>query len=286
MSKTEQTKKIEECLASYYPATVCGIEINKFRPRHMAFEVPIECGTVSGGLVDCMRVDEYFADIRYEDKCRFHGSKEEPESHYIHGYERSCNCLRNYPEGEKPEFCTEKDCRGHSRIRTLAEPSILVTCYEIKISKYDFQSPHGHNFVGNCNYYVMPAELYKQVKDQIEPGVGVILCDGVSGPRKKVECEFRKLDVTTTMWLVMSLFKRMEKSTWKTRFDLEDGTIQPCSACMYTETCEKKMRVSELDTKTVTKCGLFQWGRARLWTDPLSDFGVYTPHNSEITQET
>lgn len=45
-------------------------------------------------------------------------------------------------------------------------------CYELKVSKQDFHSKHGKNFVGNYNYYVMPRELYNQVKDEIPDYVG------------------------------------------------------------------------------------------------------------------
>lgn len=37
-------------------------------------------------------------------------------------------------------------------------------CYEIKVSKKDFNSPAKLSFVGDYNYYVMPEELYVQLK--------------------------------------------------------------------------------------------------------------------------
>lgn len=43
---------------------------------------------------------------------------------------------------------------------------IISTCYEIKISKSDFKSKHGHNFIGNFNYYVVPKELYDKLNDE------------------------------------------------------------------------------------------------------------------------
>ena len=45
--------------------------------------------------------------------------------------------------------------------------------YELKISKKDFYSKNAVTFKGHLNYYVMPGELYDQVKDDIPPGVGV-----------------------------------------------------------------------------------------------------------------
>lgn len=48
-------------------------------------------------------------------------------------------------------------------------------CYEIKSCIADFNSKNGHNFIGDFNYYVMPRELYTQVKDKIPYNVGVLV---------------------------------------------------------------------------------------------------------------
>lgn len=46
-------------------------------------------------------------------------------------------------------------------------------CYEIKSSKEDFHSPNGHNFIGDYNYYVMPLEVYEEIKKELPYRVGV-----------------------------------------------------------------------------------------------------------------
>jgi hypothetical protein len=48
-------------------------------------------------------------------------------------------------------------------------------CYEVKSCVADFNSKNGHNFIGDFNYYVMPHELYEQVKDKIPHKVGVLV---------------------------------------------------------------------------------------------------------------
>jgi len=48
-------------------------------------------------------------------------------------------------------------------------------CYEIKSSVEDFNSKNGHNFIGDFNYYVMPAEVYEAVKEKIPFNVGVMV---------------------------------------------------------------------------------------------------------------
>lgn len=42
-----------------------------------------------------------------------------------------------------------------------------IRCYEIKVSKQDFHSKNKLTFKGHYNYYVMPAELYEEVKNEI-----------------------------------------------------------------------------------------------------------------------
>lgn len=46
-------------------------------------------------------------------------------------------------------------------------------CYEVKSSVEDFRSKNGHNFIGDFNYYVMPKEIYDEVKKEIPYYVGV-----------------------------------------------------------------------------------------------------------------
>jgi len=48
-------------------------------------------------------------------------------------------------------------------------------CYEVKSSVEDFHSKNGHNFIGDYNYYVMPEEVYEQVKNEIPYRIGVYI---------------------------------------------------------------------------------------------------------------
>jgi hypothetical protein len=49
----------------------------------------------------------------------------------------------------------------------------IFRCYEVKVSKSDFHSKARKTFVGHFNYYVMPEELYEQVKNEIPANIGV-----------------------------------------------------------------------------------------------------------------
>lgn len=48
-------------------------------------------------------------------------------------------------------------------------------CYEVKSSAEDFHSKNGHNFLGDFNYYVMPEELFEEIKNEIPYAIGVLV---------------------------------------------------------------------------------------------------------------
>lgn len=63
---------------------------------------------------------------------------------------------------------------GHERVDYMTyDTKGIFRCYEIKVSKSDFNSKAKVSFVGQYNYYVMPYELYEQVKEEIPKEVGV-----------------------------------------------------------------------------------------------------------------
>lgn len=157
MAKTELTLSIERALKYYRPVTTGGIKLNTARGRTTAFEVPVECGTTHSGMIDCVRINEYFK--------------------------------LNIGEIE-------------------GTPKILITCYEIKVTKTDFKSKNGHNFIGNLNYYVIPKELYTEVQHLVPEGIGIILFNKYD-LRRKVESKFNELTDSEQKWLMMSVMKRI-----------------------------------------------------------------------------
>lgn len=50
-------------------------------------------------------------------------------------------------------------------------------CYEVKVTKADFHSECRNSFVGHLNYYVMPPDLFEQVRTEIPDGIGVYVVD-------------------------------------------------------------------------------------------------------------
>ena len=59
--------------------------------------------------------------------------------------------------------------------------------YELKISKFDFYSKNKHTFYGDFNYFVMPKDVYEDVKQDIPPDIGVYTAE-VWEPDGKVYC--------------------------------------------------------------------------------------------------
>lgn len=82
-------------------------------------------------------------------------------------------------------------------------------CYEIKVSKSDFHSKAKHTFIGHYNYYVMPRELYEQVKEEIPSHIGVYI-DGVSCKNaKKQQLKIDEQVLKDSM--IRSLYREVSK---------------------------------------------------------------------------
>lgn len=202
--KTELTRDIERCLSSYDPAKMELLEINKFRPRHTFFEFPAVNGTTEGGLIDVVKIAEYFLTTGSHGGCIF--SRELKKYRTIPG-----NCNLGLVEGdEAPDRCEKADCHCNIRVAEKQE-HILFACYEIKISRADFLSPNGHNFCGNLNYYVMPREVYDQCKKDIPAGIGAIIYwQGEFGGclRRVKSSEYKELSDTEQKWFLMAALKK------------------------------------------------------------------------------
>lgn len=93
-----------------------------------------------------------------------------------------------------------------------------IRAFEIKVTKSDFHSKHGHNFVGNLNYYVMPLKLYKEVKDEIPDDIGVI-CSNASNDILDIVKKAKKVPLKEPLYkmelyMIRSLFREYEKSIY------------------------------------------------------------------------
>lgn len=218
MGKSEITKEIEGVLRTYDPANLGGIAINKFRGRHIAFEVPVECGTTTAGIVDAVEISEYFGGNEHRHVCYWHDI-----GRYIAGtFKSQCNRSMDTP----PQYC-DVSCPWRRSVE-IGTPKILVTCFEIKVTVSDFKSKNGHNFVGNLNYYVVPIELYPQIKELTPEDIGILVYyDGKGevkknaagysvypyfGIRKKKDAAFKSMSDEDQKWMILSVLKRIRRS--------------------------------------------------------------------------
>lgn len=88
-------------------------------------------------------------------------------------------------------------------------------CYEIKSCVADFNSKNGHNFIGDFNYYVMPKDLYEQVKQRIPYNVGVLIpskCDTLESIKKA-----KRIDRTRAVnEMLLMMFRSANRDRAKT----------------------------------------------------------------------
>lgn len=89
----------------------------------------------------------------------------------------------------------------------------IIWCYEIKVSKADFHSKHGHNFEGHYNYYVMTPELYREVKNEIPDDIGVLVGKSLVCKKKaKKHILTRERAHEMSMFLLRSMSREVKKS--------------------------------------------------------------------------
>lgn len=88
-----------------------------------------------------------------------------------------------------------------------------INCFEIKVSKSDFHSKANLTFIGNYNYYVMPAELYEEVKVEIQTGIGVYIEE-----KNTLKCvrraSFRDLKADKVI-ILSSMLRSMQREWFK-----------------------------------------------------------------------
>lgn len=83
-------------------------------------------------------------------------------------------------------------------------------CYEVKSSVEDFNSKNGHNFIGDFNYYVMPQDVFDEVKRRISGYIGVFCPDGKGLKSVKKAARKDRNKPTTEMLLMMYRSARRE----------------------------------------------------------------------------
>lgn len=148
MAETQLTKNIKTRCRAFRPL------INSSnRSIRWAEEV-----SVLTGVVDVIRFEDYIVEEHQELQC-YH------DVYFTRKEVKDKDCCLVNGECER--------CR-HYNLYNKKTLGILTTCFEVKITKSDFKSKHGHNFVGNHNYYVVPKELIEDVIGLVSEGIGLI----------------------------------------------------------------------------------------------------------------
>jgi hypothetical protein len=196
---------IERTLRPYRPTSLGGVRINAFRGTATAFEVPVECGSTACGLIDCVKVSEYFDEVQDVRICKASAWKRE-------GISVKPICFLTGLEMDVvPDRCIETHCAMSTKAQT-GVPSILIQCFEIKVSVSDFHSKNGHNFVGNVNFYVVPTEIYAKIKDLVPKDIGIITYCNWSLRRRR-DATFKHLSDEEQKWMILNVLKRTMRTT-------------------------------------------------------------------------
>jgi len=159
--ETELTAKLKKLTHGFKPKLP-----TKMRTIRWADEV-----WTPTGIVDSIRFEDYYA-------------KDLNVCPYIHPDKFDPKAIQDmyaplHPIGEcfrdGGKELSEERCRGCVFIHRGHEIGMMCTCYEVKITLSDFKSSNGHNFHGNENYYVVPAELAPKIEDLIPADVGILV---------------------------------------------------------------------------------------------------------------
>lgn len=160
--KSKETLEIETALRTWMPTELSGLKLNTLRDSIRCSEVTVHNSNTRGGIVDFMRFEEYYT---------------------IEGEKRLCRlnwraklefCEKGLASGERRKYCNQTSCRFNYAVDTELN-HYLHTAIEIKVTINDFKSKHGHNFVGNLNYYAIPGKLLQDIEALVPEDIGIIL---------------------------------------------------------------------------------------------------------------
>ena len=171
--KSEETLEIESALRTWMPTELSGLKLNTLRDSVRCSEVTVNNSNIKGGIVDFMRFEEYYTIEGEKRLC------------YLNWRAKADYCEKGLGKGERRKYCDQTSC-GFNYAVDIEVNHYLHTAIEIKVTLADFKSNHGHNFVGNLNYYAIPGYLLPEVEDLVPEDIGIILYqDGILTEHKK-----------------------------------------------------------------------------------------------------
>lgn len=201
--ETDLTKRIKVLTHSFQP---------KIKSNMRTIRWADEVWTPTG-IVDSIRFEDYYAaeeyvcpyiDVdRYGEKALATYASFRNKSIEEAGFGR---CFR--------DNSTEKDdkkCHGCVFRHHTYQVGMMVTAFEVKITRSDFLSSNGHNFHGNENYYCVPKELAPKIENDVPSDIGILAY--YSGKRQDGLRLYRKatwhdIDDATKVQLLYNAMKK------------------------------------------------------------------------------
>lgn len=171
------------------------------------------------------------------------------ESILIQTYKREYGC----PEVSMG-FGTSKDGRVDYLVM---DSKGIFRCFEIKVTKADFRSQNINSFEGHYNYYVMPRQLFEEVKEEIPAHVGVFIplersmkLENVKPARKQAISDKRLLELT--QYLARSLSRDANRF-----YEVQDDhTVPRLNKKIYELTRDKDMYYKSSNKYYLNLCSL------------------------------
>lgn len=198
--ETELTKEIKIALHSYNPKMNSSMRTIRY-----ADEV-----WTPHGIVDVIRFEDYV--VSRDMRCRLVDieNQNEKDIEYIKMIGRvpgECKIKGlSYPN----ENC--KGCIFHQL--GPAETDMMITAFEIKITKADFLTGNGRNIdnievpIGNENYYCVPKSILKDVESLIPEHVGILTYHGHGYIRKYRKCKWLEVEDSVKIKLLYNSLKK------------------------------------------------------------------------------
>lgn len=233
MSKTKETQLIEEKLDNWKPSKLAN-----FKPSYMRTQVGIhECtvthGDTKSGIVDYVWIADGFANEKSTYKCTLLSNIKyvSPQFKCNRYPEEEIKILKCFTKlGVDESVCNNCVMKCRTVERNIAH---YVICFEIKVTVNDFYSSHGHNFVGDLNYYILLNTVYDKVIQDIPEDIGVIVAsidkNDIVTFRIKRDSKLTEISEEDRNWFLQTALSR-ERKKYK---DLEQLHRNTCSDYEY-----------------------------------------------------
>ncbi len=195
--KSELTIEIENKLREFDTEFLSGLKLNHARDSIRVVECTVQNSNVRKGIIDFVRYDEYITSTDKINLC------------WLNWKADAKFCELKIAKGERRKKCEQVSCRFNAT-KDVEENHNLVTCMEIKISKHDFYSENGHNFVGNLNYYVLTKDVLKDVENDVPKDIGIILYDNKRLLEYR-QSSFKELSVEEQLERIICILKASRK---------------------------------------------------------------------------